>query len=191
MSNHFVENNEILSDEHLILLCRQGDESAFSVLVARYLPLVRSRVSSILATTSLEHDDCVQEGLIAFLAAVNSFDFKSSAFSTYLRICVDRVLISLIRRENTKNKIPDSLVIGLEDTDCDEPNTPESLVLEREKVSELVNKLKSELSDLEFSVLNEYLAGLSHREISKKLSVSEKAVNNAITRIRRKLSVSG
>lgn len=190
MSNHFVENYENLSDERLINLCRNGDESAFSEIVTRYLPMVCSRVSSVLKCFPKEYDDFVQEGLIALLSAINSFDYKSSSFSTFARLCVDRALIGIIRKENAKSKIPNSLFIGFEEQIVDEPNTPESLVLEREKVKELYSRLRSDLSQFEFSVLNQYLTGLSHKEISEKLSVDTKAVNNAITRIRRKLKIS-
>lgn len=188
MSNHFLEKHELLSDERLISLCRQGDELAFSILVARYIPMISSRVTSVLSGYHMEHDDYVQEGLIALLSAVNSFDFKSSSFSTYARICVDRVLIDVIRKENAKSKIPGSLVVGFEETDFNEPNTPETLMLQREKVRELMAKLKSGLSGFEFAVLKAYLMGLTHKEIAEKLSVGVRAVNNAITRIRRKLS---
>ena len=48
-------------------------------------------------------------------------------------------------------------------------------------------KLREKLSELENDVLDEYLSEKSYSEIADKLNVSEKAVNNAVQRIRKKI----
>ena len=52
---------------------------------------------------------------------------------------------------------------------------------------ELFADIADVLSELEWDVLQLFLAGLSHKQIAGKLGISEKAVNNAMQRLRRKL----
>ncbi len=187
---NFVEKYKNLSDEELVKLCRSFDEAAFAVIIRRYTPMVSAKVSQVFAGISHEHDDLVQEGFIAVLSAINSYDFSSASFATYVRVCVDRALISVFRRENAKKKIPSDMVVGLSDSDIKSPETPESTVLEKESVGDWQFKLKDILSNFEYDVIKAYLSGLSVAEISSLLSVDRKAVNNALCRIRRKLKSS-
>lgn len=187
MCNHFVENYENMSDLALLELCKSGDNQAVAILIARYLPMVSARASALQASLSIEHDDLVQEGLIAVYSAIRSFDFHSSSFSTFARLCVDRALIGVARRQTAKKQIPESMVVGLEDVAPGDPEDPEHLLLQKETVSSLYERMNLVLSGFEKQVLKAYLAGMSHIEIATALSTSLKSVNNALTRIRRKL----
>lgn len=44
------------------------------------------------------------------------------------------------------------------------------------------------LSSLEFDVLKYYLAGLTYEQISQKTNLSKKSIDNALSRIKNKLS---
>ena len=61
-------------------------------------------------------------------------------------------------------------------------------MIEKEGSDELLNSFLSCLSKLEAEVLGLYLKGLSYREIASRLGSSEKSVDNAVQRIRRKLA---
>ncbi len=187
---NFVEKYENLSDEELVRLCRASDEAAFAALILRYTPMVSAKVSEILRDFADDHDDFVQEGLIAVLSAINSYDFSSASFATYVRVCVERSLIGVLRRETAKKKIPSDMVVGLSDSEIKSPENPEAAVLERESVGALQFKLKDILSSFEYDVIKAYLSGLGIEEISLSLCVSKKAVNNALCRIRRKIKAS-
>ena len=65
---------------------------------------------------------------------------------------------------------------------------PEDLILARERTEELYAELSQCLSKLEKQVLDLYLKGLSYREIAQVLKRDEKAIDNAVQRIRRKLA---
>ena len=55
----------------------------------------------------------------------------------------------------------------------------------------LISEINKELSALEKKVLSHFLAGSSHRETASALSISEKAVANALQRVRAKLRAAG
>ena len=62
------------------------------------------------------------------------------------------------------------------------------MVLARESKEELKTLFAQRLSPLEKRVLDLFLDGLSYRNIAQVLQKDEKAVDNAVQRIRRKLA---
>ena len=72
--------------------------------------------------------------------------------------------------------------------DCSQ--NPEDLVLDGENVSRIKRQISRSLSPFEQKVLFYHLDGCPYAEISEKLSVTEKAVDNALQRVRRKLKQS-
>ena len=65
---------------------------------------------------------------------------------------------------------------------------PEEQVLARESADELLNTYSQCLSTFEVQILRMYLDGLSYRAIAHSCGRDEKAVDNAVQRIRRKLA---
>ena len=104
-----------LDDEKLIALCRIGDDEAYSVLIARYLFTVRKR-ASVYENSGIDFEDLVQEGFIGLLNAVkyyeNNFD---TSFSTFAYLCIDRNILSAVRKSLTKKQIPKSALVFIED----------------------------------------------------------------------------
>jgi len=66
--------------------------------------------------------------------------------------------------------------------------TPEEQVLARESAREFSNSFSRYLSPFEQEVLQLYLDGYSYHSMAGKLGREEKAIDNAVQRIRRKLS---
>ena len=58
----------------------------------------------------------------------------------------------------------------------------------REELKERLDALKGQLSELEAQILTPYLSGLSCGEIARRVGRSQKSVDNAIQRIRRKMA---
>ncbi len=65
---------------------------------------------------------------------------------------------------------------------------PEKLLIAREQIEDRNARIKKELSKLEQQVLKLYLQGLSYEEIAEQLGKTEKSIDNALQRIRGKLS---
>ncbi len=175
------------TDAALAELSRQGNEEAFDELVRRYLSKI-GYMARRYSAQGYEQNDFVQEGLLGLLSACRSYD-GSTAFSTYLTVVAERRFISIIRRMNTQRAVPDAALVrleGLEDALEDSATSPEQLLMEREQLSMMQSKLRALLSEREYQVLMLYASGLSYAAIAKKLGVSEKSVDNALQRVRRK-----
>ena len=65
--------------------------------------------------------------------------------------------------------------------------SPENIILEQERYKETISRISCSLTDLEWTVFNLYLEGKKYSQIADELSLSQKAVNNAMQRVRKKL----
>ena len=187
MGINFVEKYENLSDNELASLSQANNHDASVVLLRRYMWLIKSRASAFY-NGSVEMDDLLQEGIISFYLSIRNFDSSLSSFPTFARICVDRGIIAVIRSYARKKHIPsDKLVPIDEGIVLAEETNPEDIVIEAENVTALQNNIKLLLSKLEYKVFMLYLHNYSRREIAEHLQMSDKAIGNAIYRIKNKL----
>ena len=67
-------------------------------------------------------------------------------------------------------------------------DSAEDIVIARESVSMLTSVLQQNLSDFENEVLRLHIVGCSYNEIAKRLAKTPKAIDNALQRVRKKLS---
>ncbi len=65
---------------------------------------------------------------------------------------------------------------------------PEEMFLRREKAEAFEAEIARKLSSLEQSVLSLYLGGMNYQEIAVELDRSPKSIDNALQRIKRKLT---
>ncbi len=187
MVDFFVENYEKMSDEALLPLAKAGHADATLALFQRYGGLVRHRAVALSQGRAVELDDLVQEGLIGVYAAMNAYDFSSASFSTFVRLCIDRSIITALRKYYRKKQIPEEKLISMDDAEPLSSAGPESIVIEREAFLNFVESLKSRLSELEYRILVAYLRGDNYDEIARNLALKSKTVDNAMFRIRQKL----
>ncbi|MBQ9919199.1 MAG: sigma-70 family RNA polymerase sigma factor [Clostridia bacterium] len=188
MGNNLSANYLDLSDEKLVRLIRESDENAFKILYERYLPKIRTMTYSFQGL-GYDIEDLVQEAIIGFFTAINVYDFKSSAFSTFCYTCMRRMLISLLRKMNKKKSLPSSSIIYTDENLFEEAisQDPETTFIAREDFERLKSRINAELSEFERDVLHYYLLDFNYAEISKALNTTKKSVDNAIQRIRQKL----
>ena len=64
---------------------------------------------------------------------------------------------------------------------------PEELIINRENLGNIHNKISEVLSGLEQEVLQAYLDGKSYQEIADALGRHVKSIDNALQRVKRKL----
>lgn len=161
---------------------KSGNESAFSEICEDFAPLMRSQVSKLFGDNPSEYDDRLQDAAMALYNAIVSFDLTQDkvTFGLYAKICIRNRLISIKRKEKKNNKKA-------------APYLPVENQMQgtgrgasREKLEDN-EKVISELSSYEKSVLKLYLNGHSYREIGLALNKSEKSVDNALYRIKSKL----
>jgi RNA polymerase sporulation-specific sigma factor len=99
-----------------------------------------------------------------------------------------------------KNKIvsslkKNSLINGVEFTDemaedlfnSEMTRSPESIIIENERMDEVYKKITSALSEQEWKVFQLFLTGMAYNQMALNLGVTVKSVDNAMQRVRRKL----
>ena len=176
------------TDEELVLAYKNGNENAFNEIYSRYKNLVKF-YSRNLFLLGADNDDLMQEGMLGLIKAVNGYRAGESSFLTYASTCIKTSLITAVKKYANKKSSPlnnsDSFDI-LDKIGFLNP-TPEDMVLLAESDKELKLKIYSELSKTEILVLNLYLYGYSYEEIAKNLGKNVKSVDNALTRVRKKI----
>lgn len=174
------------TDEELAQLAKT-DRNAAAVLMSRYSKLISIK-SEIFANSETDSDDLKQEGLLSLLKAITSYDSgRGAKFSTYAEVCIVNRMRSLTTR---KKRIPVVIedIDDISDTEqLSVEETPESIFLYKEFISEIWSGIDSMLSTIERQSLKLSMAGVSYREAAKRLGVSEKTVDNAIQRARKKI----
>ena len=187
------------SDAELQAAASSGDRVAEEALVERYMRLVRSCARPLFLAGG-DSEDLIQEGMFGVLSAIRQFDPKGGAsFRTFAEHCVRMRLLSAVKSASRLKHLPLNDGLSLEQLSEDSDahisamseilrQNPEDLILARERTEELYAELSKCLSKLEKQVLDLYLDGLSYREIAQYLKRDEKAIDNAVQRIRRKLA---
>ncbi|MEE1018610.1 MAG: sigma-70 family RNA polymerase sigma factor [Acutalibacteraceae bacterium] len=185
MSIDFVENYENLTDEEIVALINGGDFELLQVIISRYLPRIHYFVGNYCAVN--EREDAVQEATYALYSAVKNFNGDKSSFQTFATLCIKRSVMASLKQSKRRKNIPDELLSPIDEVEITDSNSPEKIFFDRESYKNLTDSIRLELSGLEYSVLQLFLDGNKYIDIAKKLSITEKSVNNALLRIRKKL----
>lgn len=188
MLDHDFNLNELNSkpDEVLAVL-GNNDKTAAAVLISRYSKLILIK-SEMYANSETDSDDLYQEGMISLLKAMEAFDPKKGVkFSTFAEVCIVNRLRTVSKR-SVKSLSYAERVDDEEAADVlsDEKN-PESIYFYKEFFSELWKDICSVLSLTELNVLTLCVQGLSYKSTAEKLGMTEKSVDNAMQRARRKI----
>ena len=190
-----------LEDNALQKLAAEGDSNAEEELVSRYMRLVRICARPLFLAGG-ESEDLIQEGMFGLLSAVRRYDPEHNAsFKTFAEWCIRNRLRSAVKSASSLKHAPLNNRVPLELILSDESQTqavacadffqksPEEQVLARENrkyTEQLYLSLVNMLSKYEKLVLTYYLDGLSYKEIARLTGKGDKAVDNAIQRIKRK-----
>ena len=178
-----------LSDEELACAA-VAEPLALQILIQRYDGVVHS-IANTLAQNSADADDFAEEGLWGLVGAVSAFSSqKNVSFRTFATVCIQNRIRSAF--EKTRRADGDGSV-SLDDVDAidesllSDGESPEFLYLQKERISELYERMRAVLTKLEQEIFSLYLSGYSYAEIADSRGISEKSVDNAILRAKRKL----
>ncbi len=185
MGATFVENYNNLTDEELVSLINKGNSELLEVIIKRYAGVVAFYVQKHCAPHICE--DAAQEATYSLCSAIKSYDSSKASFSTFANICIKRSVLSSVKSGKSLKKIPDELISSIDDVEVADISTPEEILLNKESYKSLTDTIRLELSGMEYSVLQLYLSDKSYEDIAKQLGISQKAVDNSLSRIRKKL----
>ncbi len=192
-----------LADREIVHRAQRGDESASEYLLYKYRNLVRTKVKSYFLVGA-EKDDLLQVGMIGLWQAIIDFrSDKAISFPAFAKVCIQRHIITAIKTATRQKQTPLNSSLSLESPAEDSgpdwnladilPAThtldPEDMVLQGEDTKVLHEMLQQVLSDFEWNVLAGYQIGKSYREIASELHCKTKSVDNALARIKRKVSM--
>lgn len=187
---HIAEDKESIKE--LVLLAQKGDQNAFARLLDVYDPLISATVSKfmIAGMSDADGEDLRQEAVLAFYSALVSYDpsIAGVEFGLYAKVCICNRLVSqmrILKRHLDHSVIsydPDKIFQHLA-----EYEDPAARIVELESERSLLRLINDNLSKYEQKVFRMYVSGMSAEKMAKKLETTEKSVNNAVYRIRKKL----
>ncbi|MBI3911432.1 MAG: RNA polymerase sporulation sigma factor SigH [Armatimonadetes bacterium] len=190
------------ADADVVELAQVGHRDAAEHLLYKYRNLVRSKVKSYFLVGA-EREDLLQVGMIGLWQAIVDYKpAKATSFPAFAKVCIHRHIITAIKAATRQKQLPlnNSLSLEVPSEDdssdwnmsdvlqTDEAADPEEVVLRREDSAQLRELLQRMLSDFEWRVLSGYQLGKSYREIAVELRCKTKSVDNALARIKRKVS---
>ena len=193
------------SENEIIELCKQGNDSAVNFVLEKYKPLVRKKARTLFLIGG-DNDDLIQEGMIALYRAIKSFDSQAGLkFGSYAAVCIERQLYNVIKGANTLKNSPLNNYISLSshldnnDTisnsfttleDTLQPQNlsdPEDILIDKENVNNLEKIIDNVLSPMEKTVVKLYIDGCDYKRIALLLNKKPKAIDNALQRAKKKL----
>ncbi len=183
------ENTEYLmnlSDEELVSRY-SSNKIATSILISRYAKLICYKAQAR-KNFNIDSEDLMQEGLMGLLNAIISYDKEQGTkFSTYANVCITNKMITALIKNNKKEismQISSSLVENEIELNL---VTPESILIEKEKLQEIFKSISELLSEKEWKIFRLFLTGSTYEQMARQLNLPTKAVDNAMQRVRRKL----
>jgi RNA polymerase sporulation-specific sigma factor len=190
------------ADHEVIARAQGGEDAASEYLLYRFRNLVRTKVNSYYLVGA-EKEDLFQVGMIGLWQAIVDFrPDRAISFPAFAKICITRHIITAIKTATRQKQMPLNRSLSLE-SPSEEATfpwaprdiipigarfDPEELVLKREDTKLLHETIQRMLSDFEWRVLSGYKSGKSYREIAGDLSCKTKSIDNALVRIKRKVS---
>lgn len=189
-----------MEEKEVLALAKSGDSNATEYLLNKYKNFVKAK-SKTYFLIGAEKSDIVQEGMIGLYKAIKDYDPEGgSGFRSFADLCITRQIITAIKSATRQKHMPLNSYISLNKSTDDEGENallesilethhpdPEEIMLSRERLVIIEKQLRDCLSKYETEVLKGYISGKSYTEISKDLKKTEKSIDNALQRIKKKL----
>lgn len=190
-----------MTDEVLAGLAQAGDREAEDILIRRYVEMIRGK-AHLYFIVGADSEDVIQEGMIGLFKAIHDYSGNREAtFKTFAELCINRQILTAVKTASRRKHQPlnDSVSLSTpvdetgggtleESLGGDMASNPEAVFMENTLSLLLTDENSTLFSSMERRVLKEYLAGKKYSEIAQSLGKSYKAVDNAMQRIRRKIS---
>lgn len=197
------ENIKNTNDGELIMLYREEDENAKNILYFKYkciIDILISKYKLYLKKLNIDYQEVYSECSVGFSDALNHFqEDKDTILPTFITLCVERKLKSLIRKYSRQKyqSLHDtySLDMAIDGGDVtlldmlsdDNANDPLKNILEDESYANLVAKIKNNLTESEYEVFKLLYRGMSLGEIATILNKNYKQVDNTVQRVKAKI----
>lgn len=193
------------NDYELLYMIRQKDEVALEILLKKYHNTIMGIVFGMYRYARLlriTKDELYSAGMMGFVQAIECYrEDKKVSFQSFLKLCVERECRTLMRKHRGLSFSLISCSLSLDMTISEDENLylidtiacknsdfdPQWQFRYKESKRELVEKLK-QMPLLDVKVISYRLQGYSYAEIAQLCDVTPKAVDNALQRVKKKLS---
>ena len=199
-----MKKYENIPDEQLIRRLREGETAITDFIMDKYKFMVKKKARAMYLLGG-ENEDLIQEGMIGLFKAIRDYDVEQDAsFSSFAELCISRQMYTAIKLSQRQKHMPLNSYVSLYEKGSEaeegkqtplidqlqpaKENNPEELFLDKEYFVTLEQELKERLSDLENRVLYLHLMGEDYRSIATLLEKSPKSIDNALQRIKQKIS---
>ncbi len=194
-------NNYEITDEVIVEIAKEGDVEAIEYLIIKYKNFVRAKARSYFLIGA-DREDIIQEGMIGLYKAIRDYKpDKLASFRAFAELCITRQIITAIKTATRQKHIPLNSYVSLNKPIYDEESDrtlldvisghkitdPEELIISKEELGRIEEKIGEILSPLELNVLALYIQGQSYQEIAYNLDRHVKSIDNALQRVKRKL----
>ena len=180
-------------DEDLLRRLRSGESEIADYLVDKYKYLVRQKARPLYLAGG-DQEDLIQEGMLGLFKAIQGYqEEKETAFSTFAALCIDRQMYAANSMSQRQKHQPLNSFVSLSEPVSEQElrlideETPEVIMISRESVDRMHEKIREILSPFEYQVLELYLKGYGYQQIAQQMEKSPKAIDNALQRIRTKV----
>ena len=173
-----------VTDEQLASVGFNADSGEKTAeLISRYSSTVFTAAAKYAG--SADYEELVSDGMVALLNAISHYDENKGSFAAFASVCISNGMKNTVDRANRRKARLDTetQLEKLTDTSL----SPEELAILRESTSEMSDKMKVLLTELERRCLDGVILGLSYAEIAEGLGIEKKSVDNAVARARAKL----
>ena len=199
-----MSNYETMTDEQLIENLRKGEAGITDYIMDKYKFLVKQKAKAMYLLGG-ENDDLIQEGMIGLFKAIRDYNpEQKTSFYSFAELCISRQMYTAIKTSQRQKHMPLNSYVSIyerndesreesqppliEQLQTEKDNNPEELFLNKEYYAMMEQELKQNLSTLESRVLYLHLLGEDYQRIAKLLDKSPKSIDNALQRIKGKMS---
>jgi len=187
-------------DNELTYYLHDNNEDAIDLIYDKYKYIIEvliNKYKRVFYALNIDMEDVRQEANLAFSYAIYNYDERKDAgLNTFITLCVDRKIRSVIKKyETTKNKVFSEAIsydnttndITLENILGDDTYEPLKKLENIDTIKYIEESVKSILSKVELDVYNLMKDGINYKEIADILGKTPKQIDNTIQRIRIKL----
>lgn len=186
----------------IVAKAKQGDFESMEYILQFFKPKVTA-ICREYFLLGADFDDLLQEGMIGLYKSIIAFnESKNDKFSTFASMCIHHQIQNAVKVAGSKKNQPlnDYVSINIEGKFSDQADSPkiilqaldkgaEQVSLDNESAKLLYQKVKTALTNEQYSILLMYLNGYSYSEIAKTNDITTKKVDNIIQAIKRKLKI--
>ena len=188
-------------EEEIIKQAKKGNKLAIEYLINQNMDIVYAKAKYFFIK-GLDKEDVIQEGMLGLFKAIRDYRTdREASFRGFSQLCVHRQLISAIKRANRQKHQPlnnSTSINKTYDYDNESGRSFSEILPDKKKkledqfvYKEIINlvfqEIEKELTELEKNVFYEYLDDRTYKEISDKLEINVKTVDNALQRARKKI----